>query len=46
MKEDCNPVLLFYTAFEKKVAESVGPVIELLIAEGLIFTIESFFLRL
>lgn len=46
MKEDCNPIFLFYTAFEKEVAELVDPVIELLVGEGLILSIESLFLRL
>jgi hypothetical protein len=46
MKEDCNPILLFYTAFEKEVAELVDPAIHLLIGEGLILKIESLFLRL
>jgi len=44
MKEDRNSVPPFYAALEKEVAELVGPVIQLLIGEGLIFKIEGLFL--
>jgi hypothetical protein len=46
MKEDCNPIPLFYTAFVQEVAELVSPAIHLLVGEGLILEIERLFLRL